>query len=298
MPTASTYLSAHRATRILIVGDPGGGKSTSIAHLAASPLIDRIFVLDLDDNWRGPLRQLPAAALTKVRIETLKDRFKFNPANLPIVPGVPTAFPALVRLLADWTDTETGQSFGPPEEWTPRDVLVLDGCSGLAISAMYYTLYANRRMGAQREIKDWGNAVERFEGVISVLNSGLPCHVIATAHLARLTPENAVGGPSAQVPGASEHVRGGLAAPENFWMRYPSALGQKLPPRLGGMFEAVVQAKRVGRDLATKYVLKTTPDDDVDVKLPLRQKELGGIEIPNDRLIDLITKSCALDAAA
>jgi hypothetical protein len=289
MPTATDYLTTLKATRTLIVGDPGAGKSTACAHLAEAPTIDRLFIIDLDDNWRGPLRLLSPAALAKIHIETLKDRFKFNDKNIPIVPGVPTAFPALVRLLRDWIDSGTGQSFGDPTDWTDRDALILDGCSGLAAAAMFYTLYANHRMGAQREIKDWANAIERFEGVIAALNAGLPCHIICTAHLARLTPEVAVGSVTSDVPGAREHTRGGLTAPENFWMRYPSALGQKLPPRLGGMFETVLQAKRVGRDLAAKRVLKTTPDDDVDVKLPVSQKAVGGIEIDNTKLIDIIS---------
>lgn len=301
MPNATSYLTNHKATRILLVGDPGAGKSTACAHLALSPHIDRIFVLDLDDNWRGPLRQLPSEALTKIHIETLRDRTVLDAKGryTPVVRGVPTAFPSLVRLLADWTDSETGQSFGDPSEWSERDALILDGLSGLAVATMTYTMYAASRMGQSRRIKDWGNAIERFEGVVQVLNSGLPCQVIATAHLARLAPEKDTADDDDEgTPKSDGHTRGGQTAPENFWMRYPSALGQKLPPRVGGYFEAVVQAKRVGKDLMARRVLKTTPDDDVDVKLPLRQKEIGGMEIPNTDLASLITKSCALDEAA
>lgn len=294
MPSATSYLSAAKATRLLIVGDPGGGKSSTIAHLATSPLIDRLFVADLDDNWRGPLRQLSPDALAKIHIETLRDPISFDSANkfTPKVSGVPDAFPRLTRLLNEWVDSETGETFGAPETWTPRDAFILDGCTGLAHIAMNYTLYANNRRGKNRRIKDWGNAIERFEGIIQSLNSGLPCHVICTAHLARLSPELDTSDDDDDNPSRTPtHTKGGFTPPENFWMRYPTALGQKLPPRLGGMFEGVIQAKRVGRDLSTKHMLKTTPDADVDVKLPLLQKEIGGIEISNEKLIDIITKS-------
>lgn len=299
MPTASAYLTSHKATRGLIVGDPGAGKSTACAYLATSSLINRVFVIDLDDNWRGPLRQLPPEALAKIHIETLRDPIKFGDKFVPQVKGVPDAFPTITRLLSEWTDTDTRESFGQPEEWGPHDALVLDGCSALAHIAMNYTLHVNNRRGKLRRLKDWGNAIERFEGIIQALTSGLPCQVIATAHLQRLSPEQAEDDDDdTSSKSHTQYTRGGLTPPENFWMRYPSALGQKLPPRLGGMFEFVVQAKRVGRDLTAKRVLKTTPDSDVDVKLPLPQKEIGGIEIPNTDLIEIITKSCAEQEAA
>lgn len=297
MPNALTYLTNHRSTRGLIVGDPGAGKTSSIAHLAASPLIDRIFWLDLDDNMRGPLRQLPPAALAKIHIETLKDRVAFDNDGYASVSGVPTAFSDMARLLTNWTDTETGEAFGPPEEWTPRDVLVLDGLSGLARSARYYTIYVNRRRNKRplMRIKDWGNMFERCEGVIQALCQGLPCHVLVTAHLARLAVDDTNPDDDDDATSTNNgptYTKGGYTAPENAMMRYPAALGQKLPPRIGGDFEFIVQAKRVGQGLSTQYVLKTTPDADVDVKLPIKQSEIGGMEIPNTNLINIIERSC------
>ena len=297
MPSAADYLTTHKATRTLIVGDPGASKSTACALLATSPLIDRLFVIDLDDNWRGPLRLLPKEALPKIHIETLKDRISLDAKGryTPVVRGVPTAFPTLVRLLNEWIDSASGESFGPPEGWTPRDILIIDGLSGLAVSSMYYTMYAASRMGQQRRLKDWGNAIERFEGVVQVLNSALPCHVVTTAHLCRLAPERDETDDDDTNSRGASHTKGGFVAPDNFWMRYPSALGQKLPPRLGGYFEAVVQAKRVGRDLMARHVLKTTPDDDVDVKIPMRAKDLGGMEAANDKLIDIISAASHIE---
>lgn len=299
MPTATTYLTTHKATRILLVGDPGARKTTAALHLATSSLIDRIFCLDLDDNLRGPLRQLPPEALAKIHIETLKDKVSFDGDGFASVAGVPTAFPSLVRLLADWRDSDTGEAFGPPESWTHRDVLLLDGCSGLSRAARFHTIYVNKRRGKRplMRIKDWGNLFERCSGIIQAVCQGLPCQVVVTAHLARLAVDEPdrddedEGGQS----GGPTYTKGGYTAPENAMMRYPAALGQKLPPQIGGDFEAIVQAKRVGKDLTAKWVLKTTPDADVDVKLPLRQKEVGGIEIPYTNLIDIISKSCHIE---
>lgn len=296
MPNAAEYLEQHKAMRVLIVGDPGHGKSSAIAHLAESDLIDRIFYLDIDGNMRGPLNQLSKDAKAKFVLERCRDKVKFADDKkwMPVIKGVPNAFPKLVRMINNWSDSISGEVFGAPEKWTERDCLVVDGCSGLARISMYYEMFCAGRMGLRRRMLDWQRAIERFQGVVDSLNNDLPCHVLMTAHLARLSPETDESDDDEDTSNSTDkkHTRGGYTAPENFWKRYPVALGQKLPPKLGGDFETVLQAKRVGHGDITKYVIKTKPDEDVDIKIPVAQQKIGQIEVPNTQLIDIFKKVC------
>ena len=110
-----------------------------------------------------------------------------------------------------------------------------------------------------------------------------PINCIMNAHLARLNP-----------PGNDEEDKKQSKAisqilPKNFLMRYPSTLGQKLPPKIGGYFNIVIQAARVGSGRAATRVLKTVPDDDVDIKIPLPFGKIKDVELGIDKLYDIIT---------
>ena len=76
-------------------------------------------------------------------------------------------------------------------------------------------------------------------------------------------------------------------AKSNYDMRYPATLGQKLPPKIAGYFNIVIQAKRLGTGSRAQRILSLVPDSDVDVKVPLRPKGLG-VELPINELHKVI----------
>ena len=90
----------------------------------------------------------------------------------------------------------------------------------------------------------------------------LPINVIMLAHLIRLTPDE----PDPEDDDDTKRKKRKL--PENYMMRYPSTLGQKLPPKIGGYFNTILQTERVGSGPRAARVIKTVPSDDVDVKFP------------------------------
>ncbi|HKJ73828.1 MAG TPA: AAA family ATPase [Alphaproteobacteria bacterium] len=287
MGTLNDHHSQER-TRVLLVGDPGQGKTSAIAMLAK--IYKRVFVLDLDDGLDMAAHLLTDEEKERVHYITIREKIVFRNIGGKVVPtidGVPEAFPSAVRVLNSWTDPDTGEEFGPPEEWGPDDCLVIDGLTHLAKAALWYTRYANKRMGTNLRPKDWQNAIERVEGVVERVNSGLPCTVVMTAHLARLSADDSSDDDDDDPKTKKRKKSGGARNSDNIFMRYPAAYGKKLPPTIGGYFNVVLQAKRVGHGANAQYVLLTRPEPDVDVKVPALPASLP-VELPNAKLGSLV----------
>lgn len=269
MPNLSDHKSK-RVSRILLVGDPGAGKTSAYGSLLAHG--QRLFVMDFDDGL-DPIRQFVAPEHHKNLIfESLVDKVRFSAkTGYPTVKGTPTAFKTFVSLMDRWVDSETGEDYGPPEEWGDNDWLVVDTLTNLGAASMNYTLHKAQRSGESIRKKDWGDAIRRVTGFLDEIRS-LPINVILCAHLMRLTPDDNDDDDKRKEGG--RQAAASRALPENYMMRYPATLGQKLPPRVGGHFTCVLQVKRVGKGRNARRIIRTTPDDDVDVKVPVPAAKL------------------------
>jgi len=287
MPKGSSHRSKE-STRILIVGDPGAGKTCAYGSLLAHG--QRLFVCDFDDNLDPIFKLVPKEFHDNLIYETLVDKVRFDKEGNPTVEGRPTAFAGFVKLVKSWVDSETGEDYGPPESWGPNDWLVIDPLTSFSHAAMWHTLHKAGRLGTSmkggrpRRLKDWGVAIDKVEGAIQMLRS-LPINMIVTAHLMRLSQDEIED--DEESGGASGKPAAARKLPDNLLMRYPATLGQKLPPRIGGYFSVVLQAKRVGKGQAARRVLATVPDDDVDVKVPVPPKSLP-VEVPADSLWTIV----------
>src|SRR5690606_9246861 len=105
-----------KVQRILLVGDPGSGKSSAIGSMLEHG--QKLFIADFDDNL-DPIRNFVDPKYhDNLHYETLVDRVRFHPeTGYPFVPGKPKAFSRFIKLTDRWVDSESGQDFGPPEEW-------------------------------------------------------------------------------------------------------------------------------------------------------------------------------------
>lgn len=294
MPTLTTHHSLNRV-KLLVVGDSGGGKTAVVSQLANHG--QRLFFADFDDGLDVARHFVKPENHKNLVYETLTDKLFFDANGRVTYPGAPTAFPKAIQLLQDWKDSD-GTSYGSPAKFGENDWLVVDSWSGLSAAAKHYTAYANGRYGyfvkkdgskkpKKFRINDWGDAIDRVEGVLQYLH-GLPANVIIIAHLMRLTPSDdfdddedgetggADGGEAVQAPSFG-----------GWYRRYPSTLGKSLPPRMGGYFNSVVQVKQSGVGLSARPIIRTVPDSDLDLKLPVPPKSLP-IEVPGDRLIDVV----------
>ena len=269
--------------RVLLCGDPGSGKTTAIGKLAEHG--QHLYIADLDHNLNPLTTFLSPTAFERIHYETLIDPVTFNADARPVVNGIPPAFSNFCRLSERWVDSETGEDFGKPEEWGRDSWFVIDSLTGLAAACMHYTMFKRRRMGKRRSYAEWGDAIERLEGALQLF-AGHSTNLICTAHLARLSLED-VSATADEDGQAIERPTQLKRLPPNATMRYPVTLGQRLPPRVGGYFNLVLQAQRIGSGVGATRVLKTTPEEDVDIKIPLPPGRVPP-EVRIDKLWDIL----------
>ena len=273
-----------RGKRILIVGDPGSGKSSAVGSLAEYG--QELFICDFDDNLDPLPEFLSPEAIERIHYETLLDKVKMDSVSgKPIVEGIPAAWPKYVELSKSWTDSTTGKSFGAPESWPDNFWFVEDSLTTKGNASMNYTMFKRKRMGKRRGYAEWGEAIERVEGSIDAFRyAGV--NYICTAHLARLNMEDVT--ESADDDGSPiDRPKAAKRLPPNAMMRYPVTLGQKLPPRIGGYFNLVLQAVRIGSGAGARRVLRTVPEEDVDIKVPLPRKKLP-VDVPIEKFWEIL----------
>ncbi len=280
MPTLDTH---EPGLRVLIVGDPGSGKTTAIGKLAEAG--QELFIVDFDHNLNPVAKFVDKAAFSRIHFETLVDPVRFNPEGKPVINGIPPAFSGFVKLSSKWVDSATGEDFGDPETWQSNRWFIIDSLTSFGNACMNYTVFKRKRMGKGRGWKEWGEAVERVEGTLQMF-AGCSANLICTAHLARLNLEDVT--ETADEEGALiDKPTVARRLPPNAMMRYPVALGQKLPTRIGGYFNIIIQAQRIGAGVGARRVLRTVPEEDVDIKVPLPLRVVPP-EVGIDKLWDIL----------
>lgn len=269
--------------RVLLLGDPGAGKSSAIGKLAEHE--QELFICDFDSNLAPLPKFIAPEALSRIHFETLVDPVEYDGNGKPIVKGIPPAFSNFVKLTSKWVDSSTGEDYGNPDEWGMGRWFVMDSLTTFGNAAMNYTMFKRKRFGKRRGFAEWGDAIERVEGALQLF-AGSSTHLICTAHLARLNMEDVTA--DADEEGKPiDHPTAAKRLPPNAAMRYPVALGQKLPPRIGGYFNLVLQAQRIGSGVGARRVLRTVPEEDVDIKVPLPPRTVPP-EVPIDQLWSIL----------
>lgn len=253
-------LQSHQSrtcTKALLVGDNGTGKTSALAGLANAGY--RLFIQDFD-NGLDPLTELvDEDKQENVHFETFRDKVKLKGGTPSLEGGKAEAWAKSSKALDRWVDSETGEDFGGVRDWGPNDVLVVDSLTYEGHAALWKVLADKSRLGKSKRIQDWGDAIELQETKLAmVTDQDIKCNVVLIAHLAQLSHDE----DDEDDPGPVNQKR------------YPTVLGKKLPPRVGSYFNTVVQAKTKGAGAKVRRVIKTTPDPDVDVKVPAIKTKL------------------------
>jgi len=229
------HISSKR-TKLLLVGDPGAGKTSVLATLPNAGYNLRIIDFDAGlDVLSDYLTEEGAERTSYVTLtdDVVKDKLKssaFNAAKEIIYGG--------------WVGKRCGEDLGMIEDWGEEDILVLDGGTFMAEAAKRSVLsLKNRDVTDQLEPRDWYTAQRRVANLIArIMSQQIKCNVILTTHKVIMEDDAGV---------------------EKF---YPNMCGRGLSTTIGGYFNNIFQIKpkRKGADIFR--VIRTTSDSRIDLK--------------------------------
>ena len=138
----------------------------------------------------------------------------------------------------DFTCERTGKSYGPVDKWDDSRVLAIDSLSGLSLIAWMLTV--GYKAGSHQG--DWGSAMNYIEQLVLKFSNDCKCYFVLTAHIEREIHE---------LTGSSRVM--------------VSTLGRKLPPKIPRFFSEVVLAKRTLKGTAPAFTWATV-DSMADLK--------------------------------
>lgn len=232
MPSLSSHHSS-ATTKLLLIGDSGGGKTGALASLAQADYNLRIIDCDNGiDILANLLKGTPA--IERVIYETVTEKMRINPQGKPEVAGIADAWPRATRLLTRWK-TEDGD-LGPLESWTSKDVLVIDSLTMFSRWAMNAILQLNKRLNEAPWQSDWGEAQKLVEDVLALLYSdAVPCNVIVNCHITYI---------GRQIESLDD--KGKVVTREEDVRAYPLSLGRALSPKIGRYFNNALLARSLG----------------------------------------------------
>ena len=253
MPSLQNHQSA-TTTKMLLIGDSGGGKTGALASLAGAGFNLRILDVDngldvLNNLLNDPKSPYPKDSAERVKFETVTDKMKKSGTGV-LAPEKATVWPRTIGLLTNWVDSGTGEVLGPISSWGSQDILVIDSLTMLSDAALNFILGMNGRLGQRAQLQDWGAAQDLVEGLLQMLyDDGVKCNVIVCAHVTYIGGED----------GGAQ--RG-----------YPNTLGKKLPPKVGRYFNSMLAVKSSGQgtNLKRKILTNTTGAIDLKNTAPLR----------------------------
>lgn len=267
MPTLETH-QATTVLKMLCVGDSGSGKTGALASLANAGY--RLVIMDFDNGLDVLLQYVKPECRKNVIFKTFTDTFK--PVGNKLLCQGAKAYVDAITSLQNWKDPD----IGPASSWGADTILVVDSLTFFGDSALRFALQLNQRLNQRPYQSDWGEAIGYQEDLCRLLYStDIKCHVIMNAHLTSTRESLDDKGQPVQ----SEKL-------------YPSALGNKLPPKIGRYFNTMVLFKLRG----TQRKILTRPQSNVDVKTPWKTETLPS-ELPVEdgllTIFKLVSKAAA-----
>lgn len=258
MPAMTDHHASH-IVKALIIGDSGSGKTGAIPAIINEGQVDRIGILDFDNGLDIMLQFLKPELRSQVFFEILTDKMKANPEGTPF-PSNPQAFSKAMKLLDRFKGPD--YDLGPVSSWGPRDLLLIDSMTMMGRAAIHYQKKINNKL-MERDWEFYGGAMEMQEGLLELLYSdSIKCNVIVTAHITLITPKKRIEVQAKDGRTQVQTVDTGDAT------AFPSALGNKLPPRVGRFFNAVLRIRSRGHGASLKKIIETVSDEEIELKNP------------------------------
>lgn len=262
MPTLADHPSS-KITKLLIMGDPGSGKTGALASLAHAGYNLRILDLDngldvLKNVLMDPKSPYDKEAYKRVNYVTLTEKaLKISArGGMEIPTGGATVWNRISQTLNNF------DNLGPISKWTERDVLVIDSMTLAGIAAFNFAKTTNLPTPGQRSVDTrmtYFHAQTYLEYLMQCLYADdVKCNVIVTSHITFIGDDN-------------EILHG-----------YPTTIGRALSGKIGRYFNSVLLMKTEGRQhrmytvpLAVKVELKSSAPfrvkDSYDIKFGLAE---------------------------
>ena len=242
MPTLETHQSTN-SIKLLLVGHSGAGKTSLLGGLANAGY--RLFIADFDNGLDILMDSLVCRPECRKNIiyKTFTD--KIGARGLPT--GSPQAALNAMNSLNNWTEMVDGKAvnMGNVYSWGSQDILVIDSLTMFGNCIMRNVLTLVGRPGGPPQIQDWGEAMRQQESVLEQLYStAVTCNVIVTAHV----------------------VMGEDPANPQIMKGFPSALGNKLPPKVGSYFNTILQAEKISTGNSIVRQIRTQASYNMELK--------------------------------
>jgi hypothetical protein len=229
MPVLSKHTSKD-ATKILLCGISGSGKTTSIAKLINDPKY-RVIIHDFDNGLDGLLDECTPEGLERTVYKSYRDDPKAKR---------PTAWREFEDNIFDgWTE-EDGTKIPAVKDLPPETVLVVDTWSFATDSAMNMARFEAGAWGKPTPTSQptWGQAIDKSENMLSYLTGpAVNCSVIIMSHLQ---------------PSVDE-VTG-----KESW--YPVDVTKRSSTKIGAFFNHVFRVEKTLTKDGGKFTIRTRPD--------------------------------------
>jgi hypothetical protein len=175
MPNLAQHQS-NDYTKLLLIGHPKSGKTGAMAPLV--PDFD-LRILDMDnglDTLKAFVQKDYPDRLKSVEYRTLRDTYKMTPLGPECVR--PTAFNDAMKMLTHWKYDDV--DLGPPAEWGPDCILVLDSLTFLGTAAFN----AVEPISGKDKRAAYGNAQRGLEKILAIIQSDyFQTNVIVISHV-------------------------------------------------------------------------------------------------------------------
>lgn len=219
MPSLANHQS-NEFTKLLIEGDSKSGKTGSLASLVSAGY--RLRILDFDNGLdvlkQFVLRDCPDK-INNVEFRTLRDERKATSQGPEV--SKPKAFVNAYKMIDKWSYTDDGRAvdLGPPCEWGPECILVLDSLTFMSDAAFDFheSISPDTKSGKHDIRAVYKSAQDAVEHVLAfVTSASFKTNVIVISHVKYMEVEGTTKG-------------------------YPVSVGSALSPAIPRYFNSVIR---------------------------------------------------------
>lgn len=253
-----------QAIRGLIVGYPKAGKTGALVPLVNAGF--KLRIIDFDGNLDPIIHFANPAMLGNVDAIYFEDRMRIG-GNFQEPVGIPTAFADALKSLDKWAyklPDGTEVDLGASKDWGPDTIVVLDTITEMGNAAFMRAQKLMNKTPLNTTQRVWSLAMSEQENFIKRLASkNNRFHVLALAHLKMIGPKDIEKDDDAYTQDLKKR-----AAQLVETRLFPSALGQALPPVIGGNFPLLLKVEPKYRAGKVSRVIRTVPQPELDLGVP------------------------------